>query len=321
MENIFDRLYKFGLVPVIKITDTEKAVPLAKALCDGGLNCAEITFRTACAKEAIKAITEALPDMLVGAGTVLTPEQVDEAIEAGAKFIVSPGLNPKVVKYCLEKSIPVLPGCATPSEVEQAIELGLKVVKFFPAEAAGGLNMIKSMSAPYGSLKFMPTGGINEENMLSYLAFDKIIACGGSFMVKDSLIEAGSFDEITKLTRSAVLKMLGFELVHIGINCENKEEAVKSANLVTKLFGLDTKIGNKSTFAGADFEFMHMPFYGRNGHIAIGTYSPDRARAYLEAMGVEFIEETAAYDEKGKLKVVYLKEEICGFAIHLVKKK
>ncbi len=321
MENIFERLYNFGLVPVIKITDKEKAVPLAKALCEGGLNCAEITFRTACAKEAIKAITDALPNMLVGAGTVLTPEQVDEAIEAGAKFIVSPGLNPRVVKYCLEKNIPILPGCATPSEVEQAIELGLTAVKFFPAEAAGGLNMIKSMSAPYGNIKFMPTGGINEENMLSYLAFDKIIACGGSFMVKDSLIDAGRFDEITKLTKSAVFKMLGFKMVHIGINCENKEEATKGARLISALFGLEYNEGNKSTFTGTDFEFMHMPFYGKNGHIAMATNFPDRARAYLESCGVEFIEETAAYDEKGKLKVIYLKEEICGFAIHLVKKK
>ena len=319
--NIFDKLYNFGLVPVIKITDKDKAVPLAKALKAGGLNCAEITFRTACAKEAIAKITEELPDMLVGAGTVLTPEQVDEAMEAGAKFIVSPGLNPRVVKYCMDKNIPILPGCATPSEVEQAIELGLSAVKFFPAEAAGGLNMIKSMSAPYGNIKFMPTGGINEDNMLSYLSFDKIIACGGSFMVKDSLVDAGKFDEITALTRSAVFKMLGFKLVHIGINCENKEEATSNARLVSALFGLEYKEGNKSTFTGTDFEFMHTPFYGRNGHIAMATNYPDRARAYLESQGVSFIEESAGYDEKGKLKVIYLKDEICGFAIHLVKKK
>lgn len=319
--DILEQLHSYGLVPVIKITDVKNAVPLAKALAQGGLNCAEITFRTACAKEAIKAVTEALPDMLVGAGTVLTPEQADQAWEAGAKFIVSPGLNPKVVKHCIDKGYPILPGCATPSEVEQAIELGLKAVKFFPAEAAGGLNMIKSMSAPYGALKFMPTGGINEDNMLSYLSFNKIIACGGSFMVKDSLIEAGKFDEIEALTRSAVMKMLGFKLVHIGINCENKEQATKNAKLVSSLFGLDYKEGNSSTFSGTDFEFMHKPYYGKNGHIAIATNFPGRARAYLASQGVEFIEETAAYDDKGELKVIYLKEEICGFAIHLVKKK
>lgn len=319
--DILNQLYGYGLVPVIKITDVKNAVPLAKALAEGGLNCAEITFRTACAKEAIKAVTDALPTMLVGAGTVLTPEQADEAWEAGAKFIVSPGLNPRVVKHCIEKGYPILPGCATPSEIEQALELGLKAVKFFPAESAGGLSMIKAMSAPYGALKFMPTGGINEENMLSYLSFNKIIACGGSFMVKDSLIEAGNFEEITRLTRNAVMKMLGFKLVHVGINCENQEKALQGAKLISKLFGLDCKVGNSSTFAGTELEFMHKPYLGKNGHIAIATNFPDRARIYLESLGVEFNEETAAYDEGGKLKVIYLKDEICGFAVHLVKKK
>ncbi|MBQ7761133.1 MAG: bifunctional 4-hydroxy-2-oxoglutarate aldolase/2-dehydro-3-deoxy-phosphogluconate aldolase [Clostridia bacterium] len=319
--DIIKELHDFGLVPVIKITDVKNAVPLAEALAKGGLNCAEITFRTACAKEAIAEITKAMPDMLVGAGTVLTPEQADEAIEAGAKFIVSPGLNPRVVKHCIEKGVPILPGCATPSEVETAIELGLKAVKFFPAEAAGGLNMIKSMSAPYGQIKFMPTGGINENNMLDYLAFDKIIACGGSFMVKDALIDAGNFEEITRLTKNAVMKMLDFKLVHVGINCENQEKAVKGAQLLSTLFGLDYKVGNSSTFAGTEFELMHTKYLGANGHIAMATNFPDRAKSYLEKMGIEFNEETAKYDAKGNLTVIYLKEEICGFAIHLVKKK
>ncbi len=319
--DIIKELHDFGLVPVIKITDVKNAVPLAQALAKGGLNCAEITFRTACAKEAIAEITKAMPDMLVGAGTVLTPEQADEAIEAGAKFIVSPGLNPRVVKHCIERGVPVLPGCATPSEVETAIELGLKAVKFFPAEAAGGLNMIKSMSAPYGQIKFMPTGGINENNMLDYLAFDKIIACGGSFMVKDALIDAGNFEEITRLTKNAVMKMLDFKLVHVGINCENQEKALKGAQLLSTLFGLDYKVGNSSTFAGSEFELMHTKYLGANGHIAMATNFPDRAKAYLEKMGIEFNEETAKYDAKGNLTVIYLKEEICGFAIHLVKKK
>lgn len=319
--DILKELYGYGLVPVIKITDVNNAVPLAKALADGGLNCAEITFRTACAKEAIARITKEMPDMLVGAGTVLTPEQADEAIEAGSKFIVSPGFNPRVVKHCIERGIPVLPGCATPSEVEQAIEMGLKAVKFFPAEAAGGINMIKSMAAPYQQIKFMPTGGINEDNMLDYLSFGKIVACGGSFMVKDSLIDSGNFEEITRLTRNAVMKMLGFKLVHVGINCENDQEAQKGARIVCSLFGLDCKVGNSSTFAGSEFEFMHTKYLGTHGHIAIATNFPDRARCYLERMGVEFNEETAKYDEKGNLTIVYLKDEVCGFALHIVKKK
>ncbi|MBQ8146254.1 MAG: bifunctional 4-hydroxy-2-oxoglutarate aldolase/2-dehydro-3-deoxy-phosphogluconate aldolase [Clostridia bacterium] len=321
MSDIIKQLHDFGLVPVIKITDVNNALPLAKALADGGLNCAEITFRTACAKEAIAKITKEMPDMLVGAGTILTPEQADEAIEAGSKFIVSPGFNPRVVKHCIERGVPVLPGCATPSEVEQAIEMGLSAVKFFPAEAAGGINMIKSMAAPYQQIMFMPTGGINEDNMLDYLSFGKIIACGGSFMVKDALIDAGNFEEITRLTRNAVMKMLGFKLVHVGINCESSDEAQNGAKLICAMFGLDCKIGNSSTFAGSEFEFMHSKYLGTHGHIAIATNFPDRAKAYLEGMGIEFNEETAKYDAKGNLTVIYLKGEVCGFAIHLVKKK
>lgn len=207
MDNIVDKISNVGIVPVIKIEDVEKAVPLAKALYDGGIPVAEVTFRTAQAEEAIAKISKEIPDMLVGAGTVLTTEQVDKAINAGAKFIVSPGLNPKVVKYCVDKGIKIMPGCVTPSEIEQAIELGLDLVKFFPAEAAGGIKMIKAMSAPYGNIRFMPTGGINEENMNDYLSFSKVVACGGSWMVKEEYIKNGEFDKITELSKRAIEKI------------------------------------------------------------------------------------------------------------------
>ena len=320
MSNIYTELYEYGLIPVIKISDVETAVPLAKALCAGGLPAAEITFRTPCAAEAIAAITKELPHMLVGAGTVLTPEQADRAVAAGAKFIVSPGLNPTVVKHCQSIGVPILPGCATPSEIEQALELGLSVVKFFPAEAAGGLPMIKAMSAPYGGVKFMPTGGINEENLLSYLGFNKIVACGGSFMVKDSLISEGKFDEITVLTRAAVNKMLGFELAHIGVNCADKDTAIKTATLISTLFGMDVKTGNSSTFVGKSFEMMHEPYLGSNGHIAIATNFIERAVAYFKRMGITFNEESRKTDAKGNLKAIYFADEFAGFAIHLVQK-
>ena len=320
MSNIYTDLYEYGLIPVIKISDVETAVPLAKALCAGGLPAAEITFRTACAAEAIAAITKELPNMLVGAGTVLTPEQADRAVAAGAKFIVSPGLNPAVVKHCQSIGVPILPGCATPSEIEQALELGLSVVKFFPAEAAGGLPMIKAMSAPYGGVKFMPTGGINEENLLSYLNFNKIVACGGSFMVKDSLINEGKFDQITALTRAAVNKMLGFELAHVGVNCADKDAAIKTATLISTLFGMEVKTGNSSTFVGKAFEMMHEPYLGANGHIAIATNFIERAVAYFKRMGIAFNEESRKTDAKGNLKAIYFADEFAGFAIHLVQK-
>ncbi len=204
MNEVLEKIHQTGIIPVVVIDDVKDAEPLAKALCDGGLPCAEVTFRTAAAEEAIRIMTQKFPDMFVGAGTVLTTEQVDRAIAAGAKFIVSPGSNPKVIAYCIEKNIPITPGVCTPSEVEQALEFGLDVVKFFPAEQAGGLAMIKAMAAPYTNVKFMPTGGISPSNVREYLAYNKILACGGSWMVKGDLVKAGDFDKITELTKEAV---------------------------------------------------------------------------------------------------------------------
>ena len=204
MNAVLEKLNKIGIVPVVVINNVEDAAPLAKALCAGGLPCAEVTFRTAAAEESIRIMATEYPDMFVGAGTVLTIEQVDRAVAAGAKFIVSPGFDPEIVDYCLEKEIPVFPGCITPSEVAQAVKRGLKVVKFFPAEQFGGVATIKAMAAPYVGLKFMPTGGVSAKNLESYLSCDKIIACGGSWMVKGDLVKAGKFDEIKNLTEEAV---------------------------------------------------------------------------------------------------------------------
>lgn len=204
MNEILTKIQETGIVPVVVLEDAKDAEPLAKALCDGGLPCAEVTFRTPAAEESIRIMAEKFPDMFVGAGTVLTIEQVDRAVAAGAKFIVSPGLNPKIVKYCVEKGITITPGCANPSDVEQALECGLDVVKFFPAEQAGGLAYIKAIAAPYVDVKFMPTGGINPENVKDYLAYDRIVACGGSWMVKGDLIKSGNFEKITALVKEAV---------------------------------------------------------------------------------------------------------------------
>ena len=203
MSYIADKFEELGVIPVVVLENTKDALPLAKALMEGGLPCAEVTFRTEAAQESIRLMAQEYPDMLVGAGTVLTTKQVDEAIEAGAKFIVSPGFDPEIVNYCLEKEIPIFPGCVTPSEVAQAVKRGLKVVKFFPAEPAGGVAMIKAMAAPYNQLRFMPTGGIGTLNLKDYLGFDKIICCGGSWMVKVDLIKNGEFEKICNLTKEA----------------------------------------------------------------------------------------------------------------------
>ncbi|MBQ5699026.1 MAG: bifunctional 4-hydroxy-2-oxoglutarate aldolase/2-dehydro-3-deoxy-phosphogluconate aldolase [Lachnospiraceae bacterium] len=204
MHEVLKKIQEIGIVPVVVLDDAKDAAPLAKALIDGGLPCAEVTFRTEAAEECIRIMAEQFPEMLVGAGTVLTTDQVDRAVAAGAKFIVSPGLNPRIVKYCVEKGILITPGCANPSDVEQAIENGLEVVKFFPAEQAGGLPMIKAMAAPYTNMMFMPTGGISPSNVRDYLGFKKIIACGGSWMVKGDLVKSGDYAKITELSKEAV---------------------------------------------------------------------------------------------------------------------
>ena len=206
MNPVFEQMSRIGIIPVIALDDAGDAVPLAEALLKGGISCAEVTFRTIAAEETIRKMSEKYPEMLVGAGTVLTTEQADRAVAAGAKFIVSPGLNPVTVKYCQAKGIPVIPGIMTPSEIELALSQGLTEVKFFPAEAAGGVKMIKALSAPYGNVRFMPTGGIGPANMEDYLSFQKVFACGGSWMVKKDLIQAGAFDRITELSRQAVQK-------------------------------------------------------------------------------------------------------------------
>lgn len=204
MNKVLEEISKIGIVPVIALDHVEDAAPLAKALCDGGLPCAEVTFRTAAAEESIRLMHEAYPDMVLAAGTVLTTEQVDRAVAAGASVIVSPGFDPEIVDYCISKDIPVMPGIVTPSELAQAVKRGLTRVKFFPATAAGGIKMIKAMCAAYTNVRIMPTGGINTGNLEEFLSCDKIFCCGGSWMVKGDLVKAGEFDKIKDMTAEAV---------------------------------------------------------------------------------------------------------------------
>lgn len=198
-----NRFREIGVIPVVVLEDAEDAVPVAKALCEGGIPCAEVTFRTDAAEETIRRMSSAFPDMLVGAGTVLSVEQAKRAAGAGAKFVVSPGTNPEVVKYCQSIDMPVCPGVQTPTEIEAALSMGLKVVKFFPAEAAGGLKMIKALAAPYGMVEFMPTGGINLSNIRDYLGFSRIIACGGSWIVSKDMVRAKEYDRIRETAAAA----------------------------------------------------------------------------------------------------------------------
>lgn len=204
MEKLIAEIQKKRIIPVVVLHNIADARPLAKALTAGGLPCAEITFRTETAADCIAILSDEFPGMLIGAGTVLTAAQADRAIKAGADFIVSPGLNPTVVKHCIKKKYPIIPGVNNPSDIEAALSFGLTLVKFFPAEASGGLDMIKALSGPYPQIRFMPTGGITPENVHTYLAFDKVAACGGTWMVREDLIKQQNFDEIRRLTEDAL---------------------------------------------------------------------------------------------------------------------
>lgn len=319
MNDILVKIGQYGIVPVVKIDNANDAVPLGKALIEGGLPVAEITFRTAAAKEAIENISKELPEILVGAGTVLSVEQVKQAVDAGAKFIVSPGFNPEVVKYCVDNNIPITPGCSNPTDIEMALGYGLEVVKFFPAESFGGLGTLKAMSAPYGSIKFIPTGGINENNLNDYLSFNKVLACGGSWMVKDDLIKSGKFETITAMTKEAVKLMLGFNLAHIGINMPDADSSMEVTNKFADAFGFSVKEGNSSNFAGTGIEVNKSIGLGKNGHIAIRTNNINRAIAYLQARGIE-VDMSTAKGPANAMIAVYLKDDFGGYAVHLLQK-
>lgn len=318
MKNLNELIYNIGIVPVVKLDRTEDALPLAKALIDGFIPCAEVTFRTDKAADSIRLISDTYPDMLVGAGTVLTKEQVNEAIAAGAKFIVSPGFNPEIVQYCIDKDIPIFPGTSSATDIEQALVKGLDVVKFFPAEINGGLKAINALSGPYPNLKFMPTGGVNLNNMTEYLDSPKVLACGGTWMVSETLINQGQFDEITRISQEAVLKMLGFEIGHVGIN-PNGNDLPNTLNQFANLFTAEPSEGATSYFVDNKIEIMKEQGLGQNGHIAIRTSNIVRAQNFLEKKGFSFDKSTEKVKD-GKVIALYLTHEIAGFAIHLVQK-
>lgn len=320
MQKIYDDLEKIGLVPIIELDDESKALQIAKALEDGGIPCAQIIFNAA-AEGSIRKIKEGAPNVIVGAGNVFNTEQVDKAVAAGAKFIVSSGLNPKVVLHCKSRGVPIIPGCASPSDIETAIDLGLNVVNFFPAEQAGSLDYVKAISAPYPSIKFMATGGITQNNISKYIANEKILACGASWIANSDLINSGDFAKITTLCKEAMLSMFGFSLAHLGINAQNADAAIKTANTIGALFGFNVRETPISFFAGDGVEIMKQKGYGTNGHIGIATNSIVRSVAFFERQGIEFNKDSSRLDANGNLTLIYFKEEIAGFAIHIVQRK
>ena len=254
--DILKRLNTAGIVPVVVIDDAKNAVPTAKALLAGGINVMEITFRTAAAPDAIKAVADNCPDMLVGAGTVITLEQCKKAMEMGAKFIVSPGFDAEGVKWCVDNGVAITPGCVTPSEIMAAIKLGLNVVKFFPANVYGGLSAMKALSGPFGGIKFIPTGGVNAQNVGEYISAPFIHAVGGSWVCPKTDIAAGNFEKITALCAESRRNLLGYEVVHVGINTKNNDAAQEVANAFGVAFNFAAKDGNSSVFSSTGIEVM-----------------------------------------------------------------
>ena len=320
MNPILEKVYQIGIVPVIAFNSVDEALPLCKALADGGLPAAEVTFRTACAEECIRKIHDEMPEMLLGAGTVLTTDQADRAIAAGASFIVAPGFDPNVTKHVLDKGCLMMPGTASSGEMQQAMNMGCEVVKYFPAEANGGVAMLKNIGAALKTAKWMCTGGVNAKNVNDYLGYDQIIAVGGTWMCKSDVIKAGQWDKITAMCQEAVDVMLGLELAHIGINSENEEEAMATANMLSSLLSKKVAVGNSSVFVGnKEFEIMKKPGRGKNGHIAIACNNVDRAIYHLTRRGVKF-DLSSMVNKNGKSIACYLADEVAGFAIHLVQR-
>ena len=316
--DVLKRLAQSGVVPVVVLEDAKDAVPTAKAMLAGGIDVMEITFRTAAAADSIKAVAQECPDMVVGAGTVINLEQCKLAVECGAKFIVSPGYDEETVAWCCDNGIPVTPGCVTPTEIMMALKHGLKVLKFFPANVYGGLSAIKSLAGPFGGVKFIPTGGVNAQNLAEFISSPYIHAVGGSWICPKADIAAGNFDKITALCKEARKTLLGFEVAHIGINTPDADAAMDVCKAFNDAFDFNVKQGNSSNFASTGVEVMKTMFKGANGHIAIRTNKIIPAIAEMERRGYEL--DMDSVKDKNNIKAVYFKNEIGGFAVHLLQK-
>lgn len=312
MNPLMQRMGEIGLVPVIRLDSPRKGVGLGRALVKGGIPVAEVTFRTSAAEEAIRIMTAEVPDLLVGAGTVLTREQAAVAIAAGAKFVVSPSYVDEVVDYCLERGVPVLPGVVNPDGVAKGIARGLEVLKFFPAGAAGGTAMLDAFAGPFGAVKFVPTGGIDAGNLANYARRANVLAIGGSWMVRPEMVEAENWPEIERQCREAVAALHGFSFAHIGINAADESGCRAMVGLLERLFNFPTRETSSSIFSGDRIEITRNPGPGEKGHIAIRCNQMERAVTYLAGAGIGVRPGPSA-------KAVYLDMELGGFVFHLVR--
>jgi 2-dehydro-3-deoxyphosphogluconate aldolase / (4S)-4-hydroxy-2-oxoglutarate aldolase len=324
MNETLKRIGEVGIVPMIKIDGggaakiAERAIGLGEALVSGGLPVAEVTFRTEAAADAIKAMSSGVPGLLVGAGTVTSAAMAETAIAAGASFVVCPAWDEKVVDFCLERGVPVLPGTSGPDGVARGLAKGLEAVKFFPAEASGGIAMLDALAGPFGSMRFLPTGGIDSSNVGAYAGRPQVLAVGGSWVAPGNLVESGDWAGIENICREAVFALHGFSFAHLGINGASAEAAGKDADAFASLFGMAPRNGNASIFMSEVIELLKAPYLGERGHIAIRCNDVERAVARFRTMGIATLPETERA-EKGKIKSIYLDLSIGGFAMHLLR--
>lgn len=317
MEKLINKLYGFGIIPVVKIEDASKAIKLAQSFKHKGLAVLEITFRTEAAAQAIQNIALMDPDFCVGAGTVLTLEQLELAINVGAKFIVTPGFNPKIVDEALRRNIPIIPGVSSASEIEAALEKDITVMKFFPAEAMGGLNTIKALSGPYPYVRFIPTGGISQENMIAYLRDERIIAVGASWMSDPKDLMEDRFDVIEEKIENTMNSALELDFDHIGLLSNDYDQDIRN---LKSMFKQAISTHSKSTFVGqVELVKVKNPLIN-DVHLAYKTSNIIRSVRYFESLGYQFLEETKVLDDQGKLKAIYFENSVANASIHLIQR-
>ena len=309
-----------GILPVVNIPSLEKALPLMRALLEGGIDGLEVTLRASHSLECIRRIKQAYPEVTVGAGTVLDIETAAAALAAGADFLVSPGYDPALVSYGLERQVPIIPGCTTASEIQAGLQQGLRLFKFFPAEFSGGVAALRLLSGPFPQARFLPTGGIGFDNLGDYLSLSAVAACGGSFVATAQQLSRDDYSGITAACRRAVDISLGFSLAHGGLNCSQEEAAQESARQLGAIFRLPVKDECSSVFVGSAVECMKTPGYGANGHIGFYTRSIPRALAYFARCGWTVQDGSAYRDENGQMVSVYLQQQVGGFAFHILQR-
>lgn len=319
--DLLERIKLIGLIPVVAFENADQAVPAARAMLDAHLDIIEITMRTPAGIEAIRRVKTQFPDMITGAGTVLTLDKAKEAAGAGAQFIVMPGYQEDIVAWCVANDIPVLPGCVTPYEIQLALQKGLKVMKFFPADVYGGLKAMSALNGPFGpyGVSFVPTGGVDLKNLSEYVQAPYIAAVGGSFLCSSKQLKDGDYAGISKSVEASIDILLGFELGHVGFNTESAEESDEITKTLAGAFHFPYLPGNSANFAGTAVEAVKGAGLGDKGHVAIKTNNIRRAIYYLEKRGYA-ADMSTAKSKDGKTTAVYLKDQINGFAFHLLQK-